>query len=68
VNFILRADAREDSIHQSDLADAAGTNDPICAINTISAVCRRYVDLPDMFGPVMTRTTSPFSKMTSFGM
>ena len=35
------------------LADLAGTKQPICAINTISAVCRKIADLPDMLGPVM---------------
>ena len=35
------------------VAASAGTNDPICAINAMSATCRKFVDLPDMFGPVM---------------
>ncbi len=35
-------------------ASSAGTNDPICARMTISATCRIYVDLPAMFGPVIT--------------
>ena len=46
----------------------AGTKLPICAIRAINAFWRRKVDLPAMFGPVMTRTISPFSKMTSFGI
>ena len=33
------------------VAESAGTNDPICARITIAAACRRYVDLPPMFGP-----------------
>ena len=32
-------------------ASLAGTNEPICASSGRSAVCRRYVDLPPMFGP-----------------
>ena len=35
------------------VADSAGTNEPICAIKTISATWRKNVDLPDIFGPVM---------------
>src|ERR1051325_7091133 len=35
-------------------AARAGTNDPICAMMTMSAACRRYVLLPPMFGPVRT--------------
>ena len=31
----------------------AGTNEPICAIKAIRAVCLMYVDLPAMFGPVI---------------
>ena len=38
------------------VASRAGTNDPACAIRTMMAVCRRYVDLPPMFGPVNTTT------------
>ena len=33
-------------------AEAAGTNDPIWAMRTISAVCRSQLLLPAMFGPV----------------
>ena len=33
---------------------APARSEPICAITTISATCRRYVDLPPMFGPVIT--------------
>ncbi len=33
---------------------SAGTNEPICAINTINAVWRIYVDLPAILGPVIT--------------
>jgi hypothetical protein len=36
------------------LASRAGTNYPACAINAMSAVCRKYVDFPPMFGPVNT--------------
>ena len=32
---------------------SAGTNEPICAIRTISAVWRIYVDLPAILGPVI---------------
>ena len=39
---------------RASLASRAGTNDPICAIRHSSAVWRRYVDLPPMFGPVST--------------
>ena len=35
-------------------ADDAGTKEPICDISTMSAVCLIYVDLPAIFGPVMT--------------
>ena len=38
------------------LALSAGTNDPICAIKTISADWRIYVDFPAIFGPVMMET------------
>ncbi len=34
-------------------AEVAGTKLPICAINTIKAVCRSKADLPAMFGPVI---------------
>jgi len=48
---------------------AAGTNPPICAIMTISAVCRIYVDFPAMFGPVIIAIClSPQSSSVSFGM
>ena len=35
------------------LALAAGTKDPIWAINVIRATCLMYVDLPAMLGPVI---------------
>ena len=35
------------------VAESAGNELPVCAIRTISAVCLRYVDLRDMFGPVI---------------
>ena len=35
-------------------ADSEGTKEPQCAISTIIANCRRYVDFPAMFGPVST--------------
>ncbi len=39
---VLRADAGEDAIDEADRAPtSAGTNEPICAIRTISATCRR---------------------------
>ena len=36
----------------------AGTKHPICARMTQSANCLMYVDLPDIFGPVMRRMCS----------
>ena len=49
-------------------ASAAGTNEPICAMITISATCRMYVDLPAMFGPVMMMSWfSEPSSSVSFG-
>ena len=36
-------------------ARAAGTKEPICASSAISAFCRRKVDLPAMFGPVISQ-------------
>ena len=38
------------------LASRAGTKLPICAISAMSAVWRRKVDLPPMFGPVSTKS------------
>ena len=35
---------------------SAGTKLPICAISTINAVWRMYVDLPAIFGPVIMET------------
>ena len=45
---------------------SAGTKLPICAINTISATWRMYVDFPAMFGPVTiaTRKFSPSSAVS----
>jgi hypothetical protein len=67
VDLVLRADAGEDAVDQPDAGRAAGTKLPICAISTISATWRRKVLLPLMFGPVITRTISPGSKMASLG-
>ena len=39
-------------------AEEAGTNEPICAIRTIRAVCLMYVDLPAIFGPVIMEIRS----------
>ena len=36
-------------------ADFAGTNEPICAIIIITAFCRKKVDLPAIFGPVISQ-------------
>src|SRR5579875_3921030 len=36
-------------------ASVAGTKLPICAMMTMSAAWRRYVDFPPMLGPVMSR-------------
>ena len=66
---VAGADAREDAIDDAELRAArAGTNEPICASTTSSAVCRRYVDLPPMFGPVsrMKRARSS-PRCRSFG-
>ena len=39
---VVRADAREDAVHQADARRAsAGTNEPICASSAISATWRR---------------------------
>ncbi len=38
------------------VAESAGTKLPICAISEIRATCLRYVDLPDILGPVMRRS------------
>ena len=48
-------------------AESAGTKLPNCAIKTIKATCRRNVDLPDIFGPVIIRIRSPVSKFASLG-
>ena len=49
-------------------ADLAGTNDPICAMRIISAVCRSRADLPDMLGPVIIMICcSLSSSITSLG-
>ena len=34
-------------------ASDAGTNEPTCAINVISATCLIYVDFPAILGPVI---------------
>ena len=50
-----------------DYYASAGTYEPIWAINTISAVCLIYVDLPAILGPVIIDTLlSPLSKYVSF--
>ena len=50
------------------LAESAGTKLPIWASSTMSAVCRIYVDLPDIFGPVIIAIRSAFlSIYVSFG-
>ena len=49
-------------------AAAAGTKLPICAIRAISAFWRMYVDLPAMFGPVMSSIRfSSSSSIVSLG-
>ena len=48
------------------LAESAGTKEPICAISTISAVWRIYVDFPAMFGPVSS--ISRFSRSISVSL
>lgn len=35
-------------------ASSHGTNEPHCASSTITPICRMYVDLPPMLGPVMS--------------
>ena len=49
------------------LADSAGTKLPVCAMRTITAAWRMYVDLPAMLGPVsrMMRDSGP--RWTSLG-
>ena len=48
---------------------SAGTKLPICAISTISAVWRMYVDFPAMFGPVIMEIRFLWlSRYVSFGM
>ena len=51
-----RADPAEQPIHHADVALSAGTGSPAWASTTISAFCRRNVDLPAMFGPVSSST------------
>ena len=46
-------------------ASAAGTNEPICAISTIRAVCRSRADLPDMLGPVIMMICCSLSSSTT---
>ena len=48
-------------------AAAAGTGRPACASTTISAFCRRKVDLPAMFGPVSSSTRRSGDRSQSFG-
>ena len=49
-------------------ARRAGTNEPICAMTTMSAVCRITVDLPAMLGPVITMScASSGSSVVSLG-
>ena len=50
------APTRENSRSTTPMcAEAAGTNDPICASTVISAFWRRKVDLPAMLGPVTSQ-------------
>ena len=49
-------------------ADRAGTGSPAWASSAISAFCRRYVDLPAMFGPVSSNTRRSGERSQSFGM
>ena len=44
----------------------AGTHEPMCAKNTISAFCRKYVLFPAIFGPVTT-AKQPSDKEVLFG-
>jgi hypothetical protein len=65
---VRSAHARVDAVHNADLRRAAGTKQPICAIMTMTATCRIYVDLPAMFGPVMIDTRFWFGSISrSFG-
>ena len=51
------------------VTDSAGTKLPICAINTIKAVCLNIADFPDMLGPVIIIICwSTSSKYTSLGI
>ena len=43
-----------------------GTNEPICAISEIKAVCRKMADLPDIFGPVINICCNSLSRYRSF--
>ena len=40
-DVVLRADAGEDAIHEADTRRLRRDKEPICAIRTISATCRR---------------------------
>ena len=54
--------------HTPIVAAFAGTNEPICASSAICATCRMYVDLPAMFGPVISTSCSASgSRRQSFG-
>ena len=67
-DVVGRPDPRVNPIDDADLARAAGTNEPACAIRQISAVWRRYVDFPPMFGPVRMTSWLPVpSSATSLG-
>ena len=48
------------------LAKLAGTKLPIWAMMTSKATCRRYVDLPDMLGPVRTWKLEQSARYVSF--
>ena len=49
-------------------AESAGTNEPICAIKVMSAVCLNSALLPAMFGPVIIMICcSAVSSSTSLG-
>ncbi len=50
------------------VADFAGTKEPICAMSTISAVCRYYLDYRRCWRPVMIRARkSSLSRCVSLG-
>lgn len=40
---------------RDNVADVAGTKEPICASRAMRAMVRTWEDLPPMFGPVIRR-------------